>query len=142
MGVGLKSQFLREGGTAETFTRIANVASISPPQPSRNMVDKEDLDPPDGIQQRVPGLIDAGELSVTLNFDADETGHDDLESDFWAGVSKNYQILYPNGSGLTIPAIVSGWAPQEIGAEDIIQVEVTLTVTGKPTPVTGESTGV
>lgn len=130
---GLKTWFLRESDVPETYERIAAIANIQPPQPSRNMVDKEDLDPPDGIMQRVTGLIDAGEFSLTLNFDKEETGHADLEADFWAGTEHNYRIKLPSGDGWTIPAVVSGWAPQEIAAEEIIQVEVTFTVMGKPT---------
>ncbi len=137
--LGLKSTFLREGATAGTYEEIAQVAGISPPQYQRNIVEVEDLNPPDQIAKKLTGLIDAGEFSITLNFDSEDTGHTDLEADFWAGEAKSYQIKLPTGKGWTVFAIVSGWAPQEIEAEGVIQVEVTLTVTAKPE--FGEITG-
>lgn len=130
---GMKTQFLREGATPTTFERVAHVAGITPPQYQRNMVELEDLDPPDEIIQRINGAIDAGEFSLTLNFIPGSTEHAALESDFWSGAKKNYQIKLPSGWGWTIPAVVSGWAPQDIGAEDVVQVQVTLTVKAKPT---------
>ena len=134
--LGMKTKFLREGTTVGTFEEIAQVANISPPQHSRNVVQVEDLNPADQVYRKLVGLVDAGELSVTLNFDPENTGHNDLEADFWAGEEKQYQIMFPSGKGMTIPALVSDWAPQSIAAEEVMQVEVTLTVTGKPIPAT------
>lgn len=131
--LGLKTQFQREGATAGTFETVAQVASIQPPQLERDVADVEDLDPVDEIKKKLPGLIDAGEVTLTLNFDPDDTGQTALETDFYAGATKNYRIKLPSGQGWTFPAFISGWAPQEITAGDVIQVEVTLTVTGKPT---------
>lgn len=131
--LGLKTVFQREGATPGTFETVAQVASIQPPQPEREAVEVEDLDPPDGIKKKLPGVIDVGEVTVTLNFDPSDTGHTALESDFYAGATKNYRIKLPNGQGWTFPAFISGWAPQELTEGDVIQVEVTLTMTGKPT---------
>lgn len=130
---GLKTKFMREGATAETFEAVASVASIQPPQYQRNMTEVDELDPADELIQRVHGLVDAGEISVTLNFDPDSTAQTALEEDFWTAAVKKYQIKLPNGKGWTMSAIVSGWAPQEIAPEDVIQIEVTLTVKSKPT---------
>ncbi len=131
--LGLKSVFQREGATAGTFETVAQVASIQPPQPEREAVDVEDLDPPDGVKKKLPGVIDVGEVTVTLNFDPAENGHTALETDFYSGATKNYRIKLPNNYGWTFPAFISGWKPQELTEGDVIQVEVTLTVTGKPT---------
>lgn len=128
---GLKTRFEREdGGTYET---IAQVANITPPQPERETVEVEDLDPADGVMKKLAGLIDPGEVSLTLNFDPADNGHKALEDDFYAGVARNYRIVLPNGYGWTFSGIVTAFAPQEISAGDVLQVEVTIAVSGKPT---------
>lgn len=131
--LGLKSVFQRESATPGTFETVAQVASIQPPQPEREAVEVDDLDPPDGVKKKLPGVIDVGEVTLTLNFDPEDTGHTALESDFYVGDTKNFRIKLPNGQGWTFPAFIKGWKPQELAEGDVIQVEVTLTVTGKPT---------
>lgn len=130
---GLKTKFYRESQTPGTYELIAKIANIQPPQLEREVAEVEDLDPPDEVRKKLPGLINAGEVTLTLNFDDTEEGHTALEDDFYAASIKNYRIKLPNGKGWTFPGFVSGWAPQQIAQGDVIQAEVTIAVTGKPT---------
>ncbi|MEG3069438.1 MAG: phage tail tube protein [Candidatus Syntrophopropionicum ammoniitolerans] len=127
---GIKTKFYREGATQGTFEEIAQVASITPPQPEREVVEVDELDPPGGVRKKLVGLIDAGEVSLTLNFDPTNTGHLDLEQDFRDGVAKQYRIKLPNGYGWTFSALCTAYQPQEISAGDVVQAEVTLAPTG------------
>ncbi len=127
---GLKTKFLRKGTT--TFEEIASVASITPPQLGRDVSEYEELDPPTDIKGKVFGLVDAGEVSVKLNFREDDAGQLALEQDFWEAVEGEYAIKFPSGKGHTIKGVVTGWAPQEITQGDPMQVDVTITVTDKP----------
>lgn len=127
---GIKTKFYREGATQGTFEEIAQVASITPPQPEREVVEVDELDPPGGVRKKLVGLIDAGEVSLTLNFDPTNTGHLDLEQDFRDGVAKQYRIKLPNGYGWTFSALCTAYQPQEISAGDVVQAEVTLAATG------------
>lgn len=129
---GLKTKFQREGATQGTFEDVAQVAGITPPQPERETVDVEDLDPADGVKKKLAGLIDAGEVSLTLNFDPTNTGHTALEGDFYAGVERKYRIKLPNNYGWTFSGLVTGFAPNDIASGDVVQVEVTIAVSGKP----------
>ena len=137
---GLGTQFLRENAVTGDFDAIAQVASITPPQLTRDTVDVEELAPADDFKKKLVGLIDGGEFSVTLNFDPEEQGHKDLEEDFANGVPCNYRIQFPfdetvysGGGYYDITGIVTGFAPQEIAASDVMQAEVTIAVTAKPT---------
>jgi len=127
---GLKTKFYREGTTPGTFEEIAQIASISPPQPEREVVEVDELDPPGSVRKKLVGLIDAGEVSVTLNFDPSNAGHLDLEQDFRDGTPKQYRIKLPNDYGWTFTAICTAYQPQEISAGDVVQAEVTLALTG------------
>ena len=138
---GLGTTFLREtAADSSVFTAIAQVATITPPQLTRETVDVEELAPADDFKKKLVGLIDGGEFSVTLNFDPEEQGHKDLEEDFANGVPYNYRIQFPfdeevysDGGYYDITGIVTGFAPQEITAGDVMQAEVTIAVTAKPT---------
>lgn len=126
---GLKTKFYREDGI-DGFEEIAQVASITPAQPERGVVEVDELDPPGQVRKKLAGLIDAGEATLTLNFDPENQGHLDLEQDFRDAAERQYRIKLPNGYGWTFKAICTGYKPQEISAGDVVQVEVTLMLTG------------
>lgn len=127
---GLTTKFYREGATAGTFEEIAQVASITPPQPEREVVEVDELDPPGQVRKKLVGLIDPGEVSLTLNFDPTNTGHLALEQDFRDGVAKQYRIVLPNNYGWTFTGIVTAYQPQEISSNEVVQAEVTIALTG------------
>lgn len=125
---GLRTKFYRsENGT--TFTEIAQIASIQPPQAEREVVEVDELDPVGEVRKKLVGLIDAGEVTVTLNFDPANTGHMALEQDFRDGAVKQYRIKLPNDYGWTFSAIVTSYSPQEISSGDVVQAQVTITLT-------------
>lgn len=135
--LGLGTKFQREGATAGTFVDVAQVASITPPQSEADDVEIEELDPTDGFKRFLPGLIDAGEVPLTLNFDPADTGHTALLTDHQTRATKNYRIVLPDGSQWTFSGYVKSFAPQEIAAGEVIQAEVTIKVSGKPTLAQG-----
>lgn len=57
---GLGTWFLRESATPGTYDRIAQVATITPPQLQRDTVEVEDLAPADDFKKKLVGLIDGG----------------------------------------------------------------------------------
>ncbi len=127
---GLKTKFYREGSTIGDFEEIAQVASITPPQPERDTIDVDDLNPPGEVRKKLVGLIDPGEVSLTLNFDPTNTGHTDLEEDFLGGEARQYRIKLPNDYGWTFTAYCTAYQPQEVSADDVLKAEVTLLLTG------------
>ena len=124
---GLKTQFILGANT------IGQVASISPPGPTRETVDVEDLNPADEFKKKLIGLIDGGDMSFTINFNPEDTGHQACEAALYSGVEQTCKIKYPSGKGYTFSGYVTGFAPQEITAGDVMQAEVTIAVTSKPT---------
>lgn len=134
--IGLGTKFQREGATPGTFEDIAQVASITPPQSEADDVEIEELDPVDGYKRYMPGLLDGGEVSLTLNFDSVNTGHTALLQDHQSRTVKNYKIVLPDTASWTFSGYVKGFAPQEIAAGEVIQAEVTIKVVGKPTLAT------
>lgn len=126
---GLRTKFYRsENGS--TFTEIAQIASIQPPQPEREVAEVDELDPPGDVRKKLPGIIDAGEVVVTLNFDPENQGHLALEQDFRDGAPRQYRIKLPTNWGWTFTGIVTSYQPQEITSGDVVQAQVTITLTG------------
>ena len=126
---GLRTKFYREDDSG-TFVEIAQIASITPPQPEREVAEVDELDPPGDVRKKLPGIIDPGEVAVTLNFDPSNTGHLDLEQDFRSAEARRYRIKLPNSYGWTFTGIVTSYAPQEIASGDVVQAEVTITLSG------------
>jgi hypothetical protein len=114
-------------------TTIAQVANIGPPGATRDVIEVDDLNPTNEIKKKLPGLIDVGETTLTLNFDPANSGHQALEAALYSGELQSCKIKYPTGSGYTFSGYVTGFAPQEISSDGVMQAEVTITVTTKPT---------
>ena len=124
---GLKTKFILGTNT------IGQVASITPPGPTRETVDVEDLNPTDEFKKKLIGLIDGGDMSFTINFNPEDTGHQACEAALYSGTEQTCKIKYSSGKGYTFKGYVTGFAPQEITAGDVMQAEVTIAVTSKPT---------
>jgi predicted secreted protein len=121
---------LKKGATA-----IAELTSIAGLELSADTIEVTAMDSPNGYRQFVQGLRDAGEVSISGNFNA--TAHQPLLTDFDAGTSASYTIEFPDrlttaGTKWTFTAIVTGYST---GAEleDLVSFEATLKVSGKPT---------
>lgn len=138
---GLGTKFQRGDGEAPTegFNDIAQVVTITPPQLTRETVDVEELAPANDFKRKLVGLIDGGEFSLVLNFDPEDETQQNLQDDFANGLPHNYRIQFPydedeysGGGYCSITGIVTGFAPQEISAGEVMQAEITIAVTSKP----------
>jgi len=114
---------------------IANLASVNPPEQERNIVEVDDLNPTDEIKGKLAGLIDAGECTLTLNFDKTAgSKHLTMQTDFYNATVKTCTITLPDSKGTcSFSGFIKSFAPQEIGAEDVFQVQVGIEVTTKAT---------
>lgn len=121
---GLKTKFFR--GTTE----VADVASIGPPQPERATVDVPELNPPDETQRKLAGVIDAGEVTVTMNLNPDNVNQGGLDNDFRTGGANRYQIVLPTGYGWEFDALCVAYQAQDIEADGVVQVVARFALTG------------
>lgn len=131
--IGLGTSFQRESATQGVYDTIAQVAAITPPGTETDDVAIEDLNLEDGFKRHLPGLVDASEVSLTLNFDSANTGHVNLLTDAQSRAIKNFKIVLPDTSTWAFSGYVKSFAPDEISPGDIIQAKVTIQLTSKPT---------
>ena len=122
-------------GLGTTFswagTPVGNLVSIAPPGPTRDTVDVEELAPADDFKRKLVGLIDGGEMSLTINF-TPTAGNHALLTALYNGESKQCVITYKSTRTCTFDGFVTGFVPQEIASGEVMQAEVTIAVTSKP----------
>lgn len=117
-----------DGASSEAFTALAEMNNIGLPNRSRPMIDVTDLD--STAREFVPGLLDSGEVTMSMNFTRDT--YIDMETDLLSDSSVNYQIVFPDTGETTIDFAgyvqdLSGAAP---GPDEKVSVDVTFKITG------------
>ena len=116
-------------------TVIAKVVSIDGPSMEREEIEVTAHDSEDGFREFVPGLADAGEISLELRFIPTDASHLGLLSDFEDGTEKNYKLEFPDETEWSFDGFPTSFEPTA-EMEDVLSASVTIKLTGKPTLVT------
>jgi len=116
------------GESNETFTTISEINSIGLPQRTRPMIDATDLS--SVAREFVPGLLDSGQVTLSMNFTRDT--YIDMVNDQDSDTSVNYQIVLPDTGATTIDFAgyvqdIGGASP---GPDEKVTVDVTIKITG------------
>lgn len=119
----------RNAGSPATYTAIAEVKNIEGPSASRSFLETTSLDATDGWRTYIPGFKDLGTLTMTVNYT--KAGYSALLADLNSDNSNNYKITLPDNTTIVFDAFITD-LPLTI-PEDIITMNVTLRITGKPT---------
>lgn len=119
----------RNAGSSVTYTAIAEVKNIEGPSASRSFLETTSLDATDGWRTYIPGFKDLGTLTMTVNYT--KAGYSALLADLNSDNSNNYKITLPDNTTIVFDAFITD-LPLTI-PEDIITMNVTLRITGKPT---------
>lgn len=128
--IGYDSAFGIEGNTPGQYDNIAEVVAITPPGASRAAVDRTHLKSPNGWKEFAAGLKEAGEASITLNYNPAST--DAVFTAFEARTGK-YQITFPNGVMMRFDGFFTAYNPPELTAEGKMEATGTIKCTGAPT---------
>lgn len=128
-----------DGQTPEEFTTIAELASISGPSLSADVLESTTHNTPTPWKRFVSGLLDAGEINCDLNFNPGEPTHSatgGVIRDMVNRLCKNYQIVFPDDGNTTwtCPLIVTGFEMTANPAE-LLTASATFKVAGPPTLV-------
>jgi len=125
---------LKNGGTA-----VAAVTDLNGPGLTRDTIDITAHDATDNWRDFIKGLKDGGEISLTINYLADNATHDAstglLEdfSDDTTNTTWELEIPAPGGPvSWTFSGIISGFNPS-FPVEGAVTADVTIKVSGKPT---------
>lgn len=89
-----------DGATPETFTTVGEITNTATSN-ANNLLDATHMESPDGYEEFVGGIKQAGQISFDLHFIPDAVGIALLEDDLANGTVRNYQIIYPDPAHTT-----------------------------------------
>ena len=118
-------------GTTEN--KIAAVRSISGPGVSGNDVDTTTLDSSSNFRTFEPGLLDPGELTISMIYDPTDVGHKRLTRYMGSRINANFKVCETSTAGAvqSFSGYVKGMS-REIPMDDVITCDVTIKVSGLP----------
>lgn len=132
---GFGTKFSRETVTPGTYADIAQVVNIGGPALSREAIDATSMDSSGRWRQFIAGLRDAGEVTLELLFDPDNTGQQDLRNDLSTlDTLKNYRITFPDATPTTVTfgGLITRFDPKAPMDEKLV-ASVTVKLSGAPT---------
>jgi hypothetical protein len=135
--------WLSTDATEANLAELVQVVSFALPSDTADRVETTHLKSPNRRREYTSGLVDGGEVTVTLNFrpgsDTDQAIEDALE----AGDERYVRFVVPE---LGVPSwmydttvIVTGYDKGEVSAGDKMEATVTLSLTGAITGATWTS---
>ena len=125
--LGYNVDFSIYNGSA--YVQIAEVTNITWPGYKRDAIDVTYMDSASSFREYIAGLIDAGEVSVEMNWVPSAT--DPILAAMTAGVGQ-FKIQYNGGVNIVFRAIVTGWSTQSPLGEKLSGT-ATFKLTGVPT---------
>lgn len=132
--IGHGTQVLRGNGDGppETFSQIHDVVSSEPPDEVADDVEVTHLESPNKTKEYVRGLIEAGEVGFSVNWNpVDWTDHASIRADKASGATKNWRIVLPGArETIDFPAYVKGLKRNVPGPNEAVTADVTLKVAG------------
>lgn len=95
-----------------TFTQVSGLIDVETPEISRETYESTLMDNSDsanGWKKFKGALLDAGELSLTLEWDAADSGQVALRTDLETDLARYYRVEYPGGETFSFEAILTAF---------------------------------
>lgn len=127
-GIGYDLEFAVEPSAgAGTYTDLAKIRDVTPPNPTQDDVDVTHMKSPDRAREFIPGLTDYGDTTVEMLFEAGSTTDDFIEAWRVSGETRSCRITWPNGATWTFSAYPKSYVPTApLG--DAMSAELTMKV--------------
>lgn len=125
LGYGVLFGIKNGGGT---FDNVAEVTNVKPPAYARDAIEATHMESPDRFREYIAGLMDAGEVSIEINYVPSAS---DVVIAALAAGKGTFKITHPNSVTLTFDAIVTNYEPQ-LPLDDKMTAAATFKVTSKP----------
>ena len=120
-----------------TFTAIANITKISGPKTKADAIDVSSMDSPSNYREKLAGLLDAGTLTLDINFDDLNAGHQTTLSNL--GVSQYFQLTFPAHTTAS-KMVFAGFISEtniDLPDDNKMTDQITITVSGPITFTAG-----
>jgi len=125
--LGYNVDFSIYNGSA--YVQVAEVTNITWPGYKRDAIEVTYMDSASQFREYIAGLMDAGEVSVEMNWVPSAT--DPILAAMTAGVGQ-FKIQYAGGVNIVFKAVVTGWSTQSPLGEKLSGT-ATFKLSGVPT---------
>lgn len=124
-----------DGQVPETFTAIAEVRDLSRTGPKQEKIDvtNHNQAATSRVMEFIMGLIDPGDVEMTLSWIPGNAGHRGMWDDLHAATLRNYKIELADQSETESFAAYVMEIGRDFPVDDVLSAEVTLGVTGLST---------
>lgn len=126
--IGYNTDFAIYNGSS--YVEVAEISSITWPGYARDAVEATHLNSDDQFREYVPGLMDAGEVTIEMNFIPAVS--DVIIAALTSASIGQFKITAQGGVNCVFRAIVTAYQPQS-PVDDRMTASATFKVTGKPT---------
>ena len=120
-----------DGASSESFTAIAEVKSITGPSLSMETIDATHMESPSNYREILPSFLNAGEVTLEVNFLPATTAQTVVTTDFAARTKRNFQLVFPDTGTTTwsFSGYYTGFTPSA-AVDDMLSASITITVDG------------
>ncbi|RJP21675.1 MAG: hypothetical protein C4529_07040 [Deltaproteobacteria bacterium] len=120
-----------DGGAPEVFTTVAEVVNIGETKTRLATVDATHMESPDQHMEKIPTLLESGDVTLELNYLPGDTTQNNVRNDCLNRSLRNFQITIPGSAKIvSFSAYVTECGPAFPHDGKMTQ-NVTLTPTGK-----------
>ncbi len=112
---------------------IGSITSITLPSRTVAAIKVTDLDATNKWESYIPGMLDAGELTLELNFDGSDSGNSNKLNTALTAAAKDWVIVFPDTSTFTCNGFMTSLGGGSANNDDKITETVTLKFSGEPT---------
>lgn len=127
--IGYGTYFHISEDNESTWTEIAEVFDITPPNDTVDEIDATHMQSPNRTREFIPGLIDPGEASFEMNFVPGSPSDLKVAALKVAGTRVKCRVTFPNSVKWVFSAWVSAYEPA-VPTDDKMTATVTWRVTG------------
>lgn len=131
IGLGATFSYETTAGSG-TYTALAGVIGITPPDASVDTIDVTTFGDTDGWRDYIAGLIDGGEAEVQILYDPEAAVNATLHSIMTGRVPRKFKILFAAGASRIFDGIITAIS-HEVPMDDKLTATITIKQTGAPT---------
>lgn len=124
------------GNASNVLTELDEVVSFTLPNGAVEMLDATHLKSPNRHREKIAGLIDDGDISVTFNYVPGAATDVLIRAAKADGVLRDFMAVVPRATAnwqVTGTGVVTGWDRGEIVGDGVMRGTMTLTVSGDQT---------
>ena len=115
-----------------TFTEIAEVVSITPPEATADRIDVTHMKSPQRRREYIAGLIDTGEAGFEINWAPGSATDVLIKGLLDSGEIRPHRITFPNGHRVTFNGAITGYT-RAIPVDDRMTATITVAPSGGET---------